>query len=141
MGTAITMVVGSCYTHVAVITSRLVQLLRANGCAEERAQLLAVGTAELVNNIIEHAFAEEDGHDIIVEARVCDGELALRVTDHGRPVPADLIERIRAPRVDPACPAELPEGGMGLYIARQLFETLSWRNQGPCNVLLATAAC
>lgn len=141
MGSAITLIVGSCYAQVQFITARLVQLLRSNGCEEDRAQLLAIGTAELVNNIIEHAHQNEPGHDILIEAKVIDGELSLRLTDHGRPVPADLLENISAPTVDPSRPADLPEGGMGLFIATQLFKTLDWRSLGPANVLTATAIC
>lgn len=139
MGSAITIIVGSCYGQVQIITARLVQLLRSNGCEESRAQMLAIGTAELVNNIIEHAHQNEPGHDILVEARAVDNELSLRLTDLGRPVPAGLLAQVRAPIVDPSRTAELPEGGMGLFIATQLFQTLDWRSQGPCNVLVATA--
>lgn len=139
VGSSITMVVGSCYAQVARVTTRLVQMLRANGWDEGRAQMVAVAAAELVNNIIEHALGNEAGHDILVSATCQDGQLELRVVDHGAPVPIDLIDRIRAPEVDPEDVQGLPEGGMGLFIARQIFHRLDWTNQDGQNVLLATA--
>jgi anti-sigma regulatory factor (Ser/Thr protein kinase) len=135
----VTVIVGSCYAQVATITTRLLHVLRSNGCSEDRAQMLAVGTAELMNNIIEHSLFDVPGSDIIVELAACDGRLELRVTDHGKPVPADLLSRINPPEVDPSHPELLPESGRGLYIASQLFSTLDWRNIGNCNVLHATA--
>ncbi|MCA9570873.1 MAG: ATP-binding protein [Myxococcales bacterium] len=135
----VTLVVGSCYAQVALVTHRMLELLRSLGCDDTRAQLLVIGVGELVNNIIEHAFEERSGHDILVEIQADDVALHLRVTDHGRPVPDGLFEGVRAPRVDPDDVPGLPEGGMGLYIARQLFHQLDWRNQDGANVLSATA--
>lgn len=136
---SITMVVGSCYSQVARVTTRLLRLLLRLGCEESRARMLVVASGELVTNIIEHGYREEPGGDIVVEVRVDEAEVHLRVRDRGRPVPPDLLDRIRAPEVDPDDVQGLPEGGMGLYIARQFFEHLEWKTRDGWNVLTASA--
>lgn len=135
----VSMVVGSCYSQVARVTSRLFKLLRRLGCDEDRAHLLVVASAELVTNIIEHAYREQLGGDIYVEMRVEGTDVHLRLQDRGTPVPATLVEDIRPPVVDPADVEGLPEGGMGLHIARQLFRQLEWKNLDGLNVLVASA--
>ncbi len=136
---SVTMVVGSCYAQVALITNRLFEILCGVGCEESRARLLVVGVAELVNNVIEHALDGRPDHDIVVEIQADEQQVHIRLTDRGAPAPPDLLHRVRPPRVDPDDIDGLPERGMGLYIASQLFERIDWQTRDGANILSVVA--
>ncbi|MEN0062403.1 MAG: ATP-binding protein [Myxococcota bacterium] len=117
------------------------------GFPEEEAQMLAVATAELLNNVVEHAYREEPGHRIAITLHVQDDRMVLRVKDDGRPVPHGLLDGVSLPEVDPDDVSSLAEGGMGLFIATSVFECLSWvacasgGNELNASVPLPVAAC
>jgi serine/threonine-protein kinase RsbW len=76
---------------------------------------------ELFNNVAIHAYAGGDG---LLELYLFpdDGALTIELLDHGRPFnPAEVAE------LDPdPDPADLPEGGMGLHIARTMLDELHY---------------
>ena len=99
----------------------------------------ARGTAELVlaevlNNVVEHAYAEEA--EGVIEVTVLQGprRLLIIVTDEGRPMPGLALPRARRCR-DDAHVEELPEGGFGWYMIRALTRDLQYRRKGGTNQL------
>lgn len=88
--------------------------------------------AEVLNNIVEHAYAKGGG---VVELRAeprADG-VACLVRDLGRAMPEDRPPRPDLPAV--ALPDGLPEGGFGWHIIRCLTRDLHYRRVGACNEL------
>jgi serine/threonine-protein kinase RsbW len=90
--------------------------------------------AEVLNNVVEHAYAEHGRGVIEIEiARVEDG-LAVWVRDDGQPMPADELPEGRPHDLD--VPADqLPEGGFGWHLIRSLTEELQYRRSANRNEL------
>lgn len=94
----------------------------------DRAELVL---AEVMNNIVEHAYAGQPGQIDLAITLVADG-LCCRVSDGGRPMPqgAPPAARLPALRAD-----DLPEGGFGWFLIRQLSENLRYRRRDGANEL------
>jgi serine/threonine-protein kinase RsbW len=94
------------------------------------------GTAELVlaevlNNIVEHAYAQGPG-DIEVTIRRVQGDLDCRIVDKGLPMPDDDPPQGRLPLQDEE---DLPEGGFGWFLIRTLSRDLRYARVGGSNEL------
>jgi serine/threonine-protein kinase RsbW len=96
----------------------------------------ARGSAEIVitevlNNIVEHAYAATCGE---IEVTICpapDG-LHCTVTDHGRPLPQGALPGAELPCADHD---DLPEGGFGWYLIRALSQDVQYCRDGAANRL------
>ncbi|WP_259400309.1 ATP-binding protein [Roseovarius sp. SCSIO 43702] len=93
----------------------------------------ACGTVELVlaealNNIVEHACADIPGARITVKATLFRHAMLLTVTDPGRHYPDHVL-----PEGEPPVPdvprKDLPEGGFGWFLIRQLTRSLIYRRE------------
>jgi serine/threonine-protein kinase RsbW len=86
---------------------------------------------EVLNNIVEHAYADTEGE---IELRIClapDG-LHCEVTDRGCPLPADDLPGGALPAADEA---GLPEGGFGWFLIRSLSEDVRYTRVDAANRL------
>jgi len=95
----------------------------------------AFGTAviaafsEIFNNVAIHAYQRKGGGTIDIAIKPTDRELVIEVADHGNPfdlgevppLPSDIDEH------------SLPEGGMGIYIAKKMLDEVSYE-PGPPNL-------
>jgi serine/threonine-protein kinase RsbW len=97
--------------------SWLRRILAADGVSghEESAILTAVG--ELCTNSIKHAYDGRGGQPIQLRVTAFDDRIVVEVEDFGRPFDA---ARYVAPDLD-----ALPEPGVGLFLARELVDSLS----------------
>jgi serine/threonine-protein kinase RsbW len=90
--------------------------------------------AEVLNNIVEHAYAGANGGDIgLVLARDVDG-LAVELTDDGAPMPGGRLPEPRPAPLDVAL-EDLPEGGFGWNVIRDLTAGLAYRRVNGVNRL------
>lgn len=88
--------------------------------------------AEVMNNIVEHAYAAVSG-DITVTLRPTDRGLDCILTDCGAAMPGlALPEGAFQPLGDID---DLPEGGFGWFLIRSLVEDLSYQRQDGKNRL------
>jgi serine/threonine-protein kinase RsbW len=87
--------------------------------------------AEAMNNIVEHAYADRPGEIDITLWRV-PGSLWCRLVDNGAPMPEALPTGAL-----PVIPSDgdLPEGGFGWYLIRQLARDVSHTRRGRANHL------
>lgn len=97
----------------------------------------ARGTAEIVlaevlNNIVEHAYNGQAGVIIISLQHRRDGVL-VQVRDHGQPFPRDEVPQGLLPAA--GLRENLPEGGFGWYLIRNLVRDLSYQRKDDCNHL------
>jgi len=81
--------------------------------------------AEIFNNIAIHAYQRRGGGDVELTITVAPDALVVEVRDHG--VPFDL-GTVAHPDLD-----SLPEGGMGIHIARALLDEVAYE-AGPPNL-------
>ena len=91
-----------------------------------------IALAEVLNNIAEHAYAEEPGKiDLWITAH--DRLLVFRLVDSGLPMPG---EEAPVARLDLEAEAQnLPEGGFGWFLIRSLTQDLIYLREGDRNVL------
>jgi len=75
------------------------------GCGEECTEEIVLAVNEACMNIIQHAYGEEGKGEIIVEIRVNDGGLEVRLTDFAAPVDPETVK--------PRPLEELRPGGLG----------------------------
>jgi serine/threonine-protein kinase RsbW len=80
--------------------------------------------AEIFNNIAIHAYAREGGGEVDIRIEASAEQLVLEVIDTGRPFDIDAVPE---PALD-----ELPEGGMGIHIARTMLDEVDYK-AGPPN--------
>jgi serine/threonine-protein kinase RsbW len=87
---------------------------------------------EACSNIIEHAYGGEGRGDIECTCRVDSDGLTMKLTDHGIPFDPNCV-----PEPDLGANLECrAEGGLGLYIMRQLMDELRYEfTPGAGNVL------
>lgn len=90
--------------------------------------------AEVLNNVVEHAYAEAGTGLIRVTVRPGLRELTIEVEDDGRPMPGGVLPSGDSP-VLPLAVDSLPEGGFGWYLIRTLTRDLVYRRIGPRNCL------
>lgn len=96
----------------------------------------ARGTAELVlaevlNNVVEHAYAGAPG-EIDLRLGLLPGSLLCMVRDRGRPMPGERLPGGALPVILPDDP---PEGGFGWHLIRSLSQDLRYRRAGGRNHL------
>lgn len=97
-----------------------------NGAQRDTAELLL---AEVLNNIVEHAFAGCAGGIRLWIGRT-DSDVLFRIEDDGGPMPGGL-----PPEGQPPTPGDLPEGGFGWHLIRRLSSQLRYERQGNTNRL------
>jgi len=81
--------------------------------------------AEVFNNIAIHAYQRRGSGDIELAITVERDSLVVEIRDHGQPFDLDAVP---APELD-----SLPEGGMGIHIARALLDEVDYE-PGPPNL-------
>lgn len=90
--------------------------------------------AEVLNNVVEHAYAGHGCGAIEIEIRRSGDALAVRVLDDGKAMPADALPEGRPHDLDVPC-EHLPEGGFGWHLIRSLTDGLQYRRSASRNEL------
>jgi anti-sigma regulatory factor (Ser/Thr protein kinase) len=85
--------------------------------------------AEIYNNVAIHAYQRRDGGVIEVAITPADRELIIELTDHGAPFDIDGV----APLPSELDEESLPEGGMGIHIAKTMLDEMTYE-PGPPNL-------
>ncbi|WP_421905181.1 ATP-binding protein [Mameliella sp.] len=90
--------------------------------------------AEVLNNIVEHAYKDRAGGDILLRLVFAADRLSVESTDFGLPMPSGTPPSGAPADLD--VPVEdLPEGGFGWFLIRSLSENLDYRHDGDSNRL------
>jgi len=85
--------------------------------------------AEIFNNVAIHAYQRKGGGTIEIAITPGDRELTIEVRDTGRPFDIDEV----APLPTELDEASLPEGGMGIHIAKTMLDEMIYE-PGPPNL-------
>ncbi|WP_375260643.1 ATP-binding protein [Palleronia sp.] len=107
--------------------------LRDFGISEADLQTAQQVMAEILNNVVEHAYA--DNLNGLIEIRlICEASaIRAQIIDAGRPMPGEV-----APDPAPPNPAGMPEGGFGWCIIRAMTDEVSYvRERGRNNLSIA----
>ena len=85
--------------------------------------------AEIFNNVAIHAYQRNGGGSIEIAITPSDRELVIEVKDTGRPFDIDGVAPLPAELDDES----LPEGGMGIHIAKTMLDEMTYE-PGPPNL-------
>jgi anti-sigma regulatory factor (Ser/Thr protein kinase) len=84
---------------------------------------------EIFNNVAIHAYARQGGGTIEIAVTPSDRDLVIEVRDHGTPFDIDEV----APLPSELDEDSLPEGGMGIHIAKTMLDEMTYQ-PGPPNL-------
>lgn len=115
--------------------AEIMDQLRRIGVTDEQAGGVEIALAEVVNNIVEHAYEGLKPDRIVLRAVVRRGKLRLLLVDHGGPLPDEELPEGKPADIEKAT-AELPEGGFGWFLIRTLTRDIRYRRSGNSNHLL-----
>jgi len=92
--------------------------------------------AEVLNNIVEHAYAETGAGDVTLSAVLGPGCLTCTLIDRGAPLTANDLPAGHLPDVGQGN-AALPEGGFGWFLIRSLTREVRYeRSEGRNRLVL-----
>jgi len=78
---------------------------------------------EALNNVIKHAYLGDHTKTIDITVRKDNESLELRMIDEGKPRESLVVNELD---FDPGDIQNLPEGGMGLFIIKQLMDEMNY---------------
>lgn len=115
----------------------MISELRTLGLAEDQVGGIEIALAEVVNNIVEHAYCGLNPGDVNVRGWFEKDALNLHVSDHGHALPNEELPAGRP--ADVSGPIEdLPEGGFGWFMIRTLAREIRYARENGENHLHLT---
>ncbi len=113
---------------------KAMQFLHGLSIPAEACGLVEIVLAEAVNNVIEHAYAGASHGVVEFRMQHLGGALRFVILDDGLPMPDGVAPAARIPKID-SPRGDLPEGGFGWHIIRELTRDLSYSRIGNRNRL------
>ncbi|HEX2572764.1 MAG TPA: ATP-binding protein [Polyangia bacterium] len=105
------------------------------GLESEAAAEVELSVVEAVNNSIEHAYRLSGDGVVEVLLEALAPGVRIEVRDRGHAMSCGVLERAGPLEFDAAHVPSLPEGGMGLFIVKQLMDEVHYETSGSLNVL------
>jgi serine/threonine-protein kinase RsbW len=96
--------------------------------------------AEALNNVVEHAYMNRPDGEITVQVSVLPCCVGCTITDAGRPMPGLQLPKGILPTGSGAF-EDVPEGGFGWFLIRQMTVDLSYSRIGAGNQLRFQMPC
>lgn len=110
------------------------RLIKELGGSEEDLTAIELILAEVLNNVVEHAYAGTTDGEMELRVQHEAPDLYFRILDSGRPMPTGRLP-MGSPADSEREDFEQEEGGYGLYMIRQLAKKLRYRRVGHFNQL------
>ncbi|GGD20163.1 ATP-binding protein [Sinisalibacter lacisalsi] len=104
------------------------------GVAEGHVGVVEIVLAEVLNNVVEHAYADHGRGVIELDVSHRGIALAFVIRDDGRPMPGGSAPGGRPHDLDVTAD-DLPEGGFGWHLIRELTDDLEYHRSGNRNEL------
>ena len=101
---------------------------------KERIADLELVLAEVINNIVEHAYSVDKYGDIELRIWVKEQEVRCVLMDAGNPIPNCLDYSVDQPEIGTDITA-LPEGGFGRFIVQSLTKNLQYKRASGKNLV------
>lgn len=112
----------------------VVSRLRELGVGEDRAGEVQIALAEAVNNVVEHAYAGRAPGDVRIRCNLENDQLWISIWDAGVPLPDNSLPAGKP--ADVSGPIEdLPEGGFGWFLIRELTSDIQYQRADGSNEL------
>ncbi|RMH95182.1 MAG: ATP-binding protein [Calditrichaeota bacterium] len=87
---------------------------------------------EACNNAIKHAYGNEPGHEVEVEVLLYADKVVFDICDTGKTMEGELRRTLN---FNPDDLAQVPEGGMGLFIIHDIMDKVTYQHRDGHNVL------
>ena len=111
------------YGEVIEINKSIRDYLSGNNIETHVCNAVEICLTEALNNVIKHAYKGESSNQISIIIRLNNNQLEIDIIDEGFPRKNLIISELN---FDPTDIDNLPEGGMGLYIIKQLMDDLNY---------------
>ncbi|WP_432448677.1 ATP-binding protein [Aliiroseovarius marinus] len=108
--------------------------LRHLGLTVEERGVVEIVLAEVLNNIVEHAHADHENGVIELKVNRAGEDLIFKVVDDGVPFPGGDLPEGKPHNLDVQL-QDLPEGGFGWFMIKELTHQLSYLRDGTRNIL------
>ncbi len=103
----------------------------------DKAGMIEIALAEIINNIVEHAYADRTDGEIQVDISRQGSMLQFEISDNGTPLPGGELPPGDPP--DVSGPRDMvPEGGFGWMLVRSLAQALHYTHAEGRNVLMVS---
>ena len=130
----LSLVVANERSEVGRLMDRVEQQCHEWGLAEDDTVNLNLILDEFVSNVIRHGYEDEGPHEIHVVVGLAGDDASIRIEDDGKP-----FNPLEAPPPDLDLPIDQrPIGGLGIFIARALVDSIEYRRERGRNVLTMT---
>ncbi len=123
--------------EVRILLRRLRERLQEFGVTEPTCASAETVLAEALNNITEHAYADQQGGPIEVNTEIGMGKIRFTLCDRGMPIPGARLPRGK-PQDTQVPLDELPEGGFGWLLIRDLTSSVTYDRDEDGNRLTLT---
>lgn len=127
----------SCELNVRRALERLRSELTQRPLSRDDIGSAEVVLGEVLNNVVEHAYGPGDKGTISLSCALERRMLRFRVVDRGRALPLNRLPEGALPPIDGAL-EEMPEGGFGWFLVRNLANDLTYERRSGKNILAFT---
>lgn len=119
---------------IGITINKLSSLIFLSDIESYKIELCVV---EAVTNSIIHAYGNEAGQDVEVVFTLYADRLTIDVCDIGNPLDQNIMNKknVSSLDVDLDDIANLPEGGRGIAIIKEIMDTVSYKSEKRKNVL------
>ena len=119
---------------IGITINKLSSLIFLSDIESYKIELCVV---EAVTNSIKHAYGNEAGQDVEVVFTLYADRLTIDVCDTGKPLDQNIMNKknVSSLDVDFDDIANLPEGGRGIAIIKEIMDTVSYKSEKRKNVL------
>ncbi len=118
---------GATDRSVRAALDRLCDRLDGAGVEPELIDLSRIVLAEVLNNIVEHAYGPDRDGAIDLSVQMIPKGVRCCVMDDGAPMPDGDVPHTERPVADAGAPMTWPEGGFGWHLVRDLTSQLCYR--------------
>ncbi len=124
------MTIGSDIAEIPAVSERLGESMGAHGFSPEEILDTQLAVEEVITNIIVHGYRGPEG-EIHLSGHFTGNRIKIRITDS-----APRFDPLSMPEPDLDSPVdERRIGGLGIYLVRQVMDTIVYRYENGKNVL------
>lgn len=137
VGAELSRTIGSHLGEVRDLVAKVSLFLDQHTGNPDLCQRTEIVLAELLNNIVEHAYREEGAGRITLRIVLCERAVRISTEDTGDPMPGGVLPEGLLPATDGSL-SSLPEGGFGWFLLRNLAQDLSYERNADTNRIRLT---
>ncbi|MBQ2488589.1 MAG: ATP-binding protein [Bacteroidales bacterium] len=120
--------------EVSLLAPFIETIAMENGLDHSLTMELNLAVEEAVVNVMEYAYPQGETGEVTIEVSVADGLLDINIIDSGAP-----FDPTKKNDPDTSLPVEERSiGGLGIFLVRQVMDTVSYRRDNGKNILTFT---